>query len=103
MKAPRSPNRGSRLRARKLVRLMTGQLSALVCSDTRELERLNARELVRLNASRNVGCDWASPVVETRAHVNVYRKLCLEFSYPNTPGSLSIYYLAPLRGMSFLL
>ena len=102
MKAPRSPNRGSRLRARKLVRLMTGQLSALACSDARELERLNARELVRLNASRNVGCGWRAAMGVT-AHVSVYRKQYWELIYPSTPGSLSIYCLAPLLGMSFLL
>jgi hypothetical protein len=72
------------LRARKLVRLMTGPLFALACSDARKLERLQACALERLqacalerlNASRNVGCGWASPVVETRAHVNVYRMQC---------------------------
>jgi hypothetical protein len=64
------------LRARELVRLMTGPLSALVCLGARELERLQACALVRLNASRNVGVGWASPVDETRAHVSVYRKLC---------------------------
>ena len=102
MKAPRSPNRGSRLCARKLVRLMTGQLSALVCLGARELERLQACALERLNASRNVGCGWRAAFGAT-AHVNVYRMQYWELTYPSTPGSLSIYYLAPLLGMSFLL
>ena len=73
MKAPRSPIRGSRLRARELVRLMTGPLSALVCSGARALERLQACALERLNASRNVGCGWRAAMGVT-AHVNVYRK-----------------------------
>ena len=100
MKAPRSPNRGSRLRARKLVRLMTGPLFALACSDARELERLNARKLVRLCSSVNRG--WRAAMGVT-AHVNVYRMQYWELIYPSTPCSLSIYCLAPLLGMSFLL
>ena len=79
---------------------MTGPLSALVCSGARELERLNARKLVRLCSSVNRG--WRAAFGAT-AHVNVYRKQYLELTYPSTPGSLSIYYLAPLLGMSFLL
>ena len=59
---------------------MTGPLSALVCLDARELERLNACELERLNARAlerfaNNGLRLVSRYGIT-AHISVYRKLC---------------------------